>query len=1147
MKVRPLLGLALGLVLLAACGPADDPAPATPRRIGLAMDLGWPPPGAQGDAGLPADGGNETSPDGGADPEDMGLDGGVSDAGVDFGEVDIPDSDGDRISDVHEGRGNVDTDGDGTTDELDLDSDDDGLLDSVEAGDERLTTPPFDTDRDRIPDYRDLDSDGDGIADSVETSLDFDGDGIANFRDFDSDDDGIEDRIEGDSDPDGDGVPNYLDLDSDGDGIADALEGEADPEPDGIPAFLDLDSDGDGIDDGIEGLDDRDRDGVPAFLDLDSDGDSLLDAEEGVGDQDGDGLGNWRDLDADGDGIGDVFEGGLDDDADGTPNFLDLDADGDGIDDAVEAGVLSIDEAPRDTDADGLPDFLDVDADADFILDAVEGLNDADGDGLFDFRDLDSDADGLLDREESGDEDLATAPIDSDGDGLPDYLDLDSDGDAILDLEEGRADSDQDGIPDRLELDADDDGFSDTLEAGDTDLGTSPIDTDGDSVPDYRDTDSDDDGLLDIDEPGCPAGPDRRLVDSDGDSFQDAAERGVGSDPCDAGSGIEAFYFVLPASGAQDSDVLVFDDTEVDDADIVLNVDTTGSMGGEITNLRNSLSTIIVPGVEAVVPNPGFSVSTFQDFPITPYGANADGDRPFSLEQRVTTDSAAVQAALNGLSTRNGQDTRESGLEALGQVANGTGTTWVGGSVSAFNPSQNRIVGVADGTGGGVGLRSGALPIVVHVSDAPSHLGADYPGLISAASAQSVRQSLVDQSLRVLTITGQNQPRPWNETQFRDRFADWCQGFDEPTLAEIEDPQGTDPDWFELVGASAGDTVQVTATAFATGSALDPMVGIYDGNGHQLAMNDDRATGDPDASVSVVLSGTGPFYVAVSAFNDTDFNGSGAVSAGHYFLGVEVDGDDFSPSSLLCSSADEGDWRFDATPWMLRSSATPSSNVVGCEDTCFDRVADEELRVPYGIARATGAQVPACAWDEFGTARPVGCGANECCTGLGGAGVSVDANGSCPLSFEISDTGSGIDQALVTGIEALTNFSELEITTRVRPDPTELPAVDTACFIQRVTPELGTAPNGCAPAPIAVDGSTVTVGLDTFERVVPGATLEFEVVAANIAPSGQPCVPASQNFQVFRAFIDVIGDDVTQLATRDVVIVVPPGQAPSGN
>jgi len=1147
VKVRAHQGVALGLLLFSACGSPADPVPAAPRRIDLDLDLGWPPPGVAPDGGV--DAGGAPAPDGGSEPSDIGPDGGIADAdvGVDLGEVDIPDSDGDRISDVHEGRGQIDTDGDGTTDELDLDSDEDGLPDLVEAGDERLTTPPFDTDRDRIPDYRDLDSDDDGIPDAVELAADFDGDGIPNFRDFDSDDDGIEDRLEGADDLDVDGIPNYLDLDSDADGIADAFEGVTDPDLDGAPAFLDLDSDGDGISDTVEGLDDRDQDGLPAFLDLDADGDTVFDAEEGADDVDGDGLGNWRDLDADGDGIGELFEGGLDEDGDGTPNFLDLDADGDGIDDAIESGVVSLDEMPRDTDADGLPDFLDLDADADFILDADEGLNDSDGDGLFDFQDLDSDADGLLDREEVGDEDLTTAPIHSDPDGVPDYLDLDADGDTILDLEEGRADSDRDGVPDRLKLDADDDGFSDQLESGDADLATSPVDTDGDSVADYRDADSDDDGLLDLDEPGCPAGPDRRLVDSDGDGFQDTAERGVGSDPCDAGSGIDAFYFVLPASGAQDSDVLVFDDTEVDDADIVLNVDTTGSMGGEITNLRNSLSTIIVPGVEAVIPNPGFSVSTFQDFPIAPYGASADGDRPFSLEQRVTTDTTDVQAALNGLSTKNGQDTRESGLEALGQVAAGTGVTWVGGSVPAFNPSQNRVVGVADGTGGGVGLRDDALPIVVHVSDAPSHLGSDYPGLISGAGAQSVRQSLVDRSLRVLTITGQNQPRPWNETQFRDRFGDWCQGMNEPTLAQIEDPQGTDPDWFELVGASAGSTVQVTATAFATGSALDPMVGIYDGLGNQLAMNDDRAVDDPDASVSVVLSGTGPFYVAVSAFNDTDFNGSGAVSAGHYFLDVKVDGDDYSPSTLVCSTADEGDWRFNATPWVLRSGVSPNANAVACEDDCFDRVVDEELRVPYGIARATGAQVPACAWDQFGAARPVGCGANECCTGLAGGGVPVDANGSCPLSFEISDNGSGIDQALVTGIEALANFSELEITTRVRPDPTELPAVDTACFIQRVTPELGTAPNTCAPAPIAVDGSTVTVGLDTFERVVPGATLEFEVVAANIAPSGQPCVAASQNFQIFRAFIDVIGDDVTQLATRDVVIVVPPGQAPSGN
>ncbi|MEM6370079.1 MAG: hypothetical protein AAGD10_06765 [Myxococcota bacterium] len=1144
MKVRPHHRFVLGL-LLTACGDGEDPVPSEPRRIGLELDLGWPPPSEGPDAGV--DGGDPPRPDGGVTPGDLGPDAGVADVGMDFGEVDIPDSDGDRISDVHEGRGTIDTDGDGTTDELDLDSDQDGLPDIVEAGDERLTTPPVDTDRDRVPDYRDLDSDGDGIPDSVETADDFDADGFPNFRDVDSDGDGVEDRVEGMDDPDGDLVPNYLDADSDGDGIDDSVEGEADPDLDLIPAFLDLDSDSDGILDSVEGVDDVDLDDQPAFLDVDTDGDTVLDADEGVDDFDGDGVGNWRDTDADGDGIGDLFESSLDEDGDSQPNFLDLDADGDGIDDELESGVTDVEQAPRDIDADGLPDFLDVDSDADFILDAVEGLNDSDGDGLFDFVDLDSDADGLLDREEAGDEDLLTAPFQSDADGVPDYLDPDSDGDTISDLEEGRADSDQNGVPDRLQLDADGDGFSDLLEAGDGDLSTPPADTDGDSVADYRDADSDDDGLLDEEEPGCPAGSDRLLVDSDGDSFQDTAERGVGSDPCDAGSGIDAFYFVLPASGAQDSDVLVFDDTELDDADIVLNVDTTGSMGGEITNLRNSLSSIIVPGVQAVIPNPGFSVSTFQDFPIAPYGSSTDADEPFSLEQRVTTNTANVQTALNGLATKNGQDTRESGLEALGQIATGGGVTWSGGSVPAFNPIQNLVFGVADGTGGGVGLRRDALPIIVHVSDAPSHVAADYPSSISATSAQSVRQSLLDESLRVLTITGQNQPRPWSESRFRDRFGDWCQGLDQPTLAEIEGPQGTDPDWFELVGVGAGSTVQVTATAFDSGSALDPMVGIYDGVGNQLGMNDDRGPNDPDSSLSLVLSGVGPFYVAVSAFNDTDFNGSGAVSAGHYFLDVTVDGDDYAPSNLLCRSTDEGDRRFNATPWVLRSTATTSSNLVSCEDDCFTRVEDEELRVPYGIARTTGAQVPACAWDEFGSARPLGCAANECCTGLGGSGVPVDANGNCPLSFEISDNGSGIDQALVTGIEALANFSELEITTRVRPDPNELPSIDTSCFVQRVTPVLGTAPNGCAPAPVAVNGSTLTVGLDTFERVVPGATLEFEVVAANIAPNGQPCVPASQNFQVFRAFIDVVGDDVAQLSTRDVVIVVPPGQAPSGN
>jgi hypothetical protein len=1090
----------------------------------------------------PADGGGvDGGPtDGGVDPTDGGAGDGTTDPL-------LPDADGDRISDVNEGRGRVDTDLDGIPDSLDLDSDGDGLPDRQEAGDDSLTSPPVDTDRDLVPDYRDLDSDDDGLNDALEGGEDFDGDGLADYRDRDVDDDGIDDAIETSDDIDGDGIGNWRDLDSDGDGLSDASEGEVDPDGDGVPAFLDLDSDGDSLLDADEGDRDPDRDQLPAFLDVDSDGDGLLDRTEGGADRDGDGLPNYLDADADGDGVGDQFEGPLDFDGDGDANFLDLDSDADGLDDALEARVTGVDQPPVDSDADGQYDFVDVDADEDYLPDAVEALSDHDGDGVPGYIDLDSDADGLLDREEAGDASLSTPPLDFDGDGTPDHLDLDSDDDTIADLEEGRADSDLDGTPDRNQLDADADGISDRIEAGDADLATEPVDTDGDSIPDYRDTDSDDDGLLDIAETGCPGASNRLLIDSDADSFQDTAELAVGTDPCDPASGIDDFYFVLPATGAQDSDFLVFDDTEVDQADIGLNVDTTGSMGDEITNLRNSLSTIIVPGVQAVISSPAFAVSSFQDFPVAPFGSAVSGDLPFQLNQRVTTNVAGVQSALNQLTIRNGEDTRESGIEALFQVATGVGVQWSSGSVAAFDPALNQVAGVADGALGGVGFRDDSLPVVVHVSDAPSHLSADYGPSIAAAGAETVRRELTNRGIRVITITGEDQPRAWSESQLRDRFRDYCTGIEVPFMGEISGPQGSDVDWYRLDGVAAGATVEARVDALAIGSALDPMAGIYDAAGTQLAFDNDRSATDVDAEVTTVLSGPAPYYVAVSAFNDPDFNGSGAVTAGHYFLDVRVNGQRYGPNVVQCSGVDAGDRRTSAFGLVPMNTATLMPSLVACEDACFDQVGAEELRVPYGIARASGAQVPPCAWDLFGTGRPAGCGSNQCCTGLSGAGVSAADDGSCPLAFEVTAAGAGIDQALVAGIEALVNFSEFTITTRVRPDPAALPAVDTSCFIQRVTPQTGAAPNTCAPAPVAARSSTAAVGLDAFESVVPGSTLEFEVVASNADANGAPCAPASQNFQVFRAFIDVLADDVAQLATRDVVIVVPPGQAPGGS
>ncbi|MGZ3417611.1 MAG: hypothetical protein ACXVEE_07080 [Polyangiales bacterium] len=107
------------------------------------------------------------------------------------GTPDTTDDDGDTISNFHEGKASgVDTDGDGTKDYLDTDSDGDGILDKDEAGDTNVVTPPVDTDGDGKPDFQDTDSDNDGLSDKDEvtkyktspTKTDTDGDGYTDYE-----------------------------------------------------------------------------------------------------------------------------------------------------------------------------------------------------------------------------------------------------------------------------------------------------------------------------------------------------------------------------------------------------------------------------------------------------------------------------------------------------------------------------------------------------------------------------------------------------------------------------------------------------------------------------------------------------------------------------------------------------------------------------------------------------------------------------------------------------------------------------------------------------------------------------------------------------------------------------------------------------
>jgi uncharacterized repeat protein (TIGR01451 family) len=511
------------------------------------------------------------------------------------------DSDNDGIPDVRE-AGGTDANGDGIIDGF-SDADGDGLSDNVDSTRGGTPLSVGDFDGDGIPNYKDLDSDNDGILDVVEAGgtdinrdgiidgfTDADRDGLSdnvdpinggtpgtplpvpntdssggpNYLDIDADNDGIPDNIEAQTtagyvppsgaDSDGDGIdnaydtpgasglvpnnhdgsdnPDYLDLDSDNDGASDVVEGRR-------GTFTGTDSDGDGLDNGFDtvtGPDVNDNLSSPATQLPDEDGDASTPGGDvdyrDTDDSDGDGIPDSVDLDDDNDGTPDTTEGTGDFDNDGVPNSKDRDSDNDGIPDVVEAGGSDANndgviDGFTDTDGDGLSDNVDPTTGGTPLP-----VPNTDGTGGPDYLDIDSDGDGITDTTEAGA--TPNAPVDTDGDGRPDYRDIDAD---------------DDGIPDNIEaqttvgyippsgVDADGDGLDDAYDAAPTNKseaasnGLTPVNTDGRDTLDYIDTDSDGDGVPDRTEGGRGT---FTGVDTDGDGLDNGFDTVVGPDVNDS-------------------------------------------------------------------------------------------------------------------------------------------------------------------------------------------------------------------------------------------------------------------------------------------------------------------------------------------------------------------------------------------------------------------------------------------------------------------------------------------------------------------------------------------------------------------------------------------------------------------------------------
>jgi uncharacterized protein YjdB len=168
--------------------------------------------------------------------------------------------------------------------------------------------------------------------------------------------------------------------------------------------------------------------------------------------------------------------------------------------------------------------------------------------------------------------------------------------------------------------------------------------------------------------------------------------------------------------------------------DVVFAIDTTGSMGGEIDQVK-AKAIEIMNNIRSKVSNSQFGLVSFKDYPMY-----SPGDQPYYLNQSVTDNTTAVATAINGLTASGGGDYPESYSRVLYEMAIGS-PKW----------------------------RDGSKKLVILLGDAPTHdtsfAGYNYgvdpgPDGISGSADDlnftSVVQQLKDSGIIVLAIQARN-------------------------------------------------------------------------------------------------------------------------------------------------------------------------------------------------------------------------------------------------------------------------------------------------------------------------------------------------------------------------------------------------------
>jgi Bacterial Ig-like domain (group 3)/Integrin beta chain VWA domain len=293
--------------------------------------------------------------------------------------------------------------------------------------------------------------------------------------------------------------------------------------------------------------------------------------------------------------------------------------------------------------------------------------------------------------------------------------------------------------------------------------------------------------------------------------------------------------------------------------DVLVLADTTGSMGDTLSSLKTNLNSL-VSQVQTAQPDAQFAVADYRDFDNCP----ADG-YAYRLDQPVTANISAVQAAVNGYSAFGGCDTPEQQLNALFQIATDnppvgwrSGSTrivaWFGDSsghdpsfghtlsnvIAALQAAHIEVIAVPINTGSGDGLDS--------TGQASAITSATGGSLVASSAPGDVTNAIVS-GLKNLPVTVQ----PTTSSCDPDLTVSW-----NPTSSTVT--SGND--------ATFDETIAVASTA-TPGTNLSCTVAFL--------LNGQPAGSQFNESISVTV----PKHDAVLTVNNasSDFHDPGTVSA----------------------------------------------------------------------------------------------------------------------------------------------------------------------------------------------------------------------------------------------------------------------------